>query len=47
LLSIAPQLSHDVQENTGFLCDKAVMIGVAIKEKPATSAYDSLDILLF
>jgi hypothetical protein len=47
LLSIAPQLSHDVQKNTGFLCDKAVMIGVVIKEKPATSVYDSLHILLF
>jgi hypothetical protein len=29
-----------------FLCNTAAMLGVAIKEKPATSAYDSPDILL-
>jgi len=39
--------SQDVHENAGFLCDKAVMLGVAIKEKPTTSAHDSVDILLF
>jgi hypothetical protein len=47
MLSIAPQLSQVIQENAGFLCDKAVMLGVVIKEKLSTSAYDSLDMLLF